>query len=730
MSTHCLLTPACVLLALAGALHAVPVPTTLEDFHLPGSQPGQSGTLGNPSFCDNCHADYGEQAVEPFHNWRGGMMAQAMRDPFFLACMAVANQDAPQSGDLCLRCHTPKGWLEGRSVPTDGSALTAHDREGVQCAFCHQLVTPTPLGVNPWPGDAPYLTGTYDRDQAYLGTLSPIPPASADGMYVVDSDDGKRGPFFDSVARHADYYSPLHPDSRLCGTCHDVSNPVFTRDPDTGRYLPNAFGQPPPSADPRTLFPVERTYSEWSASAYNTPEGVFAPQFGGNLSIVRSCQDCHMRDVTGHGCNMNNAPLRQNLPLHDFTGGNTTVPLWVAQLFPGAVSAAALNDGILRARYMLQHAAGLSLAVDVEGALPVARVRVTNETGHKLPSGYPEGRRIWLNLRAYDAADLLVYESGAYDPATALLSHDADLKLYQIKPGISPGLAGVVQQPAGPSFHFVQNDSIYSDNRIPPRGFSNAAFQAIQSPPVGFSYADGQYWDDTDYVLPLQTARVELALYYQTTSREYMDFLRDANVTNDAGQTAWDLWNDNGRSTPELMGAAAATVTLPPPTAASSPTPALDALEVPLDAVLSWSAGLRTSQHRLHFGVVNPPPLAASLTEASWAPVDGLLPGQTYYWQVNEEGPGGVTPGPLWCFGTQDSLAAPVPLVIERVPEGVRLSWPAVAGATSYRVYRAAGVGSGQAPAVLVAEPTGTSWIDAEAVGLERGFYWVRAYRP
>ena len=713
---------------LAGAANAVPVPTTLLDFQLPGSQPGQSGTLDNPSHCDNCHGGYGEQAVEPFHTWRGSMMAQAMRDPFFLACLAIANQDAPQSGDLCLRCHTPKGWLEGRSLPTDGSSLTANDRQGVQCAFCHQLVTPTPLGVNPWPGNSAYLSGTYPRDQTYLGGLAQIPPASADGMYVVDSDNSKRGPFTDSVARHPVYYSPLHADSRHCGTCHDVSNPVFSLDPASGRYLPNAFGQAPPNADPRTLFPIERTYSEWTQSAYNTPQGVFAPQFGGNLSIVRSCQDCHMRDVTGHGCSMNNAPLRQNLPLHDLTGGNTVVPLWVAQQYPGEVSAAALADGVLRARYMLQHAAGLSVDVDVAGAAPVARVRVTNETAHKLPSGYPEGRRIWIRLRAYDAQDGLVYESGAYDAATAQLSHDAALKVYQVKPGISPGLAGVVQQPAGPSFHFVQNDSIYSDNRIPPRGFSNAAFQAIQSPPVGYAYADGQYWDDTFYPLPLEATRVEATLYYQTTSREYIDFLRDANTTNNAGQTAWNLWDANGRSAPEPMISTGAVFTLPPPSEASAPSPGQGATDVPVTATLAWTPGLRAAQHRVHFGLDNPPSLAAVVTEAAWAPPEDLLPGQLYYWRVDEEGPGGACAGPLWAFSTEMVLAAPMPLEIALTSEGLRLSWPAVPGAARYRVYRSDAPDA--ASPVLVAEVEGTSWVDGEATGLEQGFYQVRACNP
>ena len=55
-------------------------------------------------------------------------MGQAARDPLFHACLAVANQDAAFAGDLCIRCHTPGGWISGRSEPTDGGTrLTVED---------------------------------------------------------------------------------------------------------------------------------------------------------------------------------------------------------------------------------------------------------------------------------------------------------------------------------------------------------------------------------------------------------------------------------------------------------------------------------------------------------------------------------------------------------------------------------------------------------------------------
>ncbi len=50
-------------------------------------------------------------------------MAQASRDPVYLAAQAVANQDIPGVGEYCIRCHSPSGWMEGRSKAPDGSEV-------------------------------------------------------------------------------------------------------------------------------------------------------------------------------------------------------------------------------------------------------------------------------------------------------------------------------------------------------------------------------------------------------------------------------------------------------------------------------------------------------------------------------------------------------------------------------------------------------------------------------
>lgn len=524
-------------------------PTTLRDFHQPGSQPLEAGNFQDHTACANCHGGY-DPAVEPGHGFKGSMMGQAARDPLFYACVAIAEQDAPSSGDLCLRCHTPSGWLSGRSQPTSGAQLTALDRDGVSCDFCHRAVDPIyQPGVSP------------PEDQAVLNALLPahVPAGHANGQFVVDPQARRRGPFTDPVAPHAFLASPFHRSSEICGTCHDVSNPVFAR-VSGADYAPGPLDQQAASFAPGDLMPLERTYSEWKHSAF--PAGVYAPDFAGNKpgGIVASCQDCHLRDVSGKGCNDPAAPTRPDLPLHDMMGGNAWMPSVIAALYPGETDAAALADGAARAVAMLQKAATLGVSVHPDGPNFLATVMVTNRCGHKLPTGYPEGRRMWLHVVARDDQNQVVYESGAYDPATGVLAAVPEPWVYEAHLGISPGLAGALAVPAGVSFHFALNDTLYKDNRIPPLGFGNATFEAFGGAPVDPDwpgpaprYADGQNWDAATFTLPTTARSVVATLYYQTTSKDYIEFLRDHNSSNAAGQTMYDAWVANGRSAPVAM---------------------------------------------------------------------------------------------------------------------------------------------------------------------------------
>lgn len=543
------------------------VATTANDFYLPGTQPGMlEDEITDPydalAGCGRgCHLGYNppDPTMETMFTWQGSMMAQSARDPVFYAALDVANADAAGVGEFCVRCHTPRAWLNGRGA-SDGSELVGADYDGVQCEVCHRLVDPVYTAENP------------ARDVEVLAALPDVPTVFGSGAIVVDPLDERRGPFdlqedwqnnpHSILGLDWPWQSPFHTDSALCGSCHDITNPVFSWDEESQSYAPNVLDTP---GDVTEGFPIERTYSEWRLSAYNTPQGVYAPQFGGNEPYVSSCQDCHMRKVTGAGGSFfGNTVVRDNMPLHDLTGANTWVPQTLPlhpefgdDFTPGELEA--LDAGIERARTMLQNAA--TLTVQRQGSQ--LTVTVTNETGHKLPTGYPEGRRIWLQLLGYDADGNLVYASGQYDADTAELTYDADLKIYETKQGLTESWAAQLGLPAGASFHFALNNMVVTDNRIPPRGYNFAGFLAAGAAPVSDGvadptlYADGQYWDTTVYHLPANVVSGVVRLLYQTASKEYIEFLRDnnpqPNQPNNRGQILYNLWQQTGRSQPEVM---------------------------------------------------------------------------------------------------------------------------------------------------------------------------------
>lgn len=545
---------------------ATPVPTTLRDFFNGGTQPN---TLIEPlmtaQVCSNCHSYYDEQ-TEPHTLWTASMMGQAGRDPIFHAALAIANQDAAFAGELCLRCHVPQGWERGAvSADTSGGLLEHADFEGVSCSACHRAVDPVyRLGVSP------------ARDEGILASLTtPTPTHTVHGRvealahnasFVWDPEDYRRGPYDITANPHRWVRSEYHRDPAMCANCHDVSNPVYSKQAD-GSYRLNPMDTAHETQNKYDMFPVERTYSEWLHSTFAT-QAVAMPKnpnatpddpdwglnrFGGNHINVRTCQDCHMPRVEGYGADrMHGSLLRSDMGKHTFNGANTWVLRAVATLYPDyetALTEMSVNASIERSQEMMAAASDLELSFDGYSTLTT---RIVNYSGHKLPSGYPEGRRMWINVRYYGVNDVLLAEYGAYDNDLATLT-TGDTKVYEAKMGLDAHAAAASGKPVGESFHFVLNNQWLKDNRIPPMGFTNAAYASVGAAPVEATFADGQYWDDTAYAVPLAAVRAEVRVYHQTTTREYIEFLRDTNTTNTAGQIAYDQWELHGKSTPTLM---------------------------------------------------------------------------------------------------------------------------------------------------------------------------------
>jgi len=513
--------------------------TTLRDFYGPGTQPGQ---LAEPMWlsvdCALCHGGYDEH-TEPYTRWAASMMGQGARDPIFWAALAVAEQAAPNVSDFCIRCHAPLGW-------TSPERTDSMIGEGISCALCHRLVDPV---FKPGSSPAP--------DAGILAALADPPRAVHSSHMVIDPLDRRRGPFAldPGFTWHRWEQSAFHTDSRMCATCHDVTNPLFTMDR-SGAYVMNALDQPHPTQQPYDGFPLERTYSEWSRSAFAAGPIDMGGRFGGNQTAVSSCQDCHMPKTTGAAC----APglggeVRTDLPQHDFRGATTWMLDAVRNLYSDGetgLSAESVKAAKARNVDMLGRAADLLLAVSGGDLV----VRVVNQTGHKLPTGHLEGRRMWLNVRFRGAAGVLIAERGGYDDDTATLDQDGT-KVYEAIVGLDEAMAARLGVPAGPSHLFPLNNKFYLDNRIPPRGFRNREFREVQCAPVGYAYENGQYWDNTRYPIPPGAATVEARLFYQTITREAVEGLRDANVTTQHGKILYEEWLASGKGPPVQMALAA-----------------------------------------------------------------------------------------------------------------------------------------------------------------------------
>jgi hypothetical protein len=132
-------------------------------------------------------------------------------------------------------------------------------------------------------------------------------------------------------------------------------------------------------------------------------------------------------------------------------------------------------------------------------------------------------------------------------------------------------------------------------------------------------------------------------------------------------------------------------VDMAPPGTPDGPTPPHGATNVSAPVTLSWSA-TRAATYEVAFGVVNPPPVEGSTTDANFSVT--VAPGKTYYWSIAAENSGGRTAGPVWSFSTAGegapcvAPAAPGVTAPERAVAGKEyyIQWPAVPNATRYTV--------------------------------------------
>jgi hypothetical protein len=362
----------------------------------------------------------------------------------------MRNTDSGKNGVFCAVCHT---MVESRDTPyhnmsraskpqhpeyvpaLGGQARSQAVPKGQQDILAPPQEDQPNLGYAIGAGSfrlSPHAIGLPER----FGPLAANAPEAGDGYL---SGVFKQPLPYGQVdnSKHHGYYHVMLTRAEMCSACHDVTNPLTIKNP-IGHWVGG--------------FPIERTYAEWLTSRYADRPGNrnFDP------AHKRDCQTCHMQQDYGqpgtaqtlYDHDAPRPPLVASVadgtperPLftHHFVGGNTYIPHMIGAnespsgsiepypelsvfSFTSADEKSPYSNaywtGADRRGAMVQQARlawdRLRNVLDLELAGPEAaaageeamlRVSVTNSgSGHKFPTGFPEGRIAWLAVRAFDLA--------------------------------------------------------------------------------------------------------------------------------------------------------------------------------------------------------------------------------------------------------------------------------------------------------------------------------------
>jgi len=307
--------------------------------------------------CRACHT-----AI--YDSWADSMHAHALTSPLTIAQtnldahISLQNATAPDPKYICVNCHAPTGsaLAPNDTLPLAGGEVTNH---GISCTSCHQH------GGTPTSGSGGFTA-----------------------KFQADLDPGRTfyGPLKSPVgnAYHKSDEAPLFKDpSTLCAACHDVN---LDRNND-GKIVK---GQD---------LVLQTTYDEFKE--YQAAGG------GGD------CVSCHMPVMSKvqRAANGADVPLDQDFDappreVHDHSFVGVDYPLDTVKE----------RDPQRPARErLLKSAARLSIVdgtPSVEGGKVTFRVRIENQSGHNLPTGFAFARQMWLEVSVLDAAGAVLASSG------------------------------------------------------------------------------------------------------------------------------------------------------------------------------------------------------------------------------------------------------------------------------------------------------------------------------
>jgi len=463
--------------------------------------------------CAACHQGMKDTLGNDVSNhteWQSSIMANAARDPYYLASVRMETQKSPQYAEAieekCAICHAPMARLsndakEESTMMFGAQGILASEHplfnlavDGVSCTVCHQIPE-NPADNFRHSSDLAINLDLTASERLIYGAF----PISEQNVSLMKAATGYTAVQSEHVRQSA-----------VCATCHEL-------------YL-NYIKEDSTLSSGDELFYEQTPYSEWLVSD-------FAEQ--------SSCQDCHMPSAEGAAPISNITPdnLYEPFARHTFTGGNVFMLNLFGEFseelgFPGSI--AALDQHSARTEDLLQNqTASLAVsAIEQQDDTLTFKVGIEVLTGHKYPTSFPS-RRTWLHVIVSDAQGTVIFESGgyeetgeifgnandenpeAYEPHYDLISSPDQVQIYE---PIMKDVSGAVT-----TFQMLAAGYL-KDNRLLPSGFDKHNPPAVSSV-IGEAMQDSSFSGGSDsitYQVATNGASgpftVQVELLYQSVS--------------------------------------------------------------------------------------------------------------------------------------------------------------------------------------------------------------------
>lgn len=472
--------------------------------------------------CMACHNGMTTSEGEPLSfgvDWRTSMMANSARDPYWKAAVRREVTDHPQAASHieseCSRCHLPIASETAHRLGTYGdvfetladptSLIFQAASDGVSCTACHRI---EPESLE---GEAMFNGGFSTQPAAADGERAPHPIY---GPYEIE--EGLRHLMLSAVdhePRQADHIRS----SELCASCHTL--------------ITQTLG---PDGEALGSFPEQVPYLEWLASDY------------GRGATERTCQSCHMPEISTAPISSVLGPPREGPRRHVFRGGNffmqKLLGRFAADLGVTAPPAEFERASEATREHLATTSAELEFAsLTLNGCDLRADLVVRNLAGHKLPTAYPS-RRAWIEFTVRDGSGRAIFHSGAVRADGSIAGNDNDEDETRFEPHHTvitvENQVQIYEPILGDSEGAVTTGllraAVYlKDNRLLPRGFDKATVEervAVH----GVAKGDPDFASDGDrvtYAIDLAgTAgpyQVEAVLHYQPIGYRWAENLRD-----------------------------------------------------------------------------------------------------------------------------------------------------------------------------------------------------------